>query len=593
MSEAASGTDEALALLETLFATAPLGLAFWDAELRYRRINGVLARMNGLEPEEHLGRRLEEVLPELGAQLAGLLRGILETGEPVVDMEVSGETPAAPGVERHWLATYYPVNDAEGSRLGVGAVVREVTAERRADTERLRLITEALTARAQAEAEQVRSEAARLESDLARAEAETVRRQTEFLARAGARMTASMDYEKTLQGVARAAVPVVADWCGVTMLRPDGELESVAAAHSDPELEKLAWRLAERYPTPADAPNGPAHVIRTGEVEHTAEITEEMLAAGAVDAEHLELLRSLQMRSALVVPLKTPDRTLGALTLVFSESDRTFTRDVVALALALATRAALAVENARLYSERSHIARTLQNSLLPARLPDVPGMDVAARYRPSGEQNEVGGDFYDLFSADPGVWTALIGDVAGKGPEAAAVTSLTRHTLWTAALRDASPVHNLQLLNEALLAHSYDEWRFCTVIYARVRPLAGGAEVVLANGGHLPPAILRADGHSELVSGGGTLVGAVADPEFEEVTVHLAPGDLLLLYTDGVTEVSTTDVALGERLLREALEASAGCSSAEVVEAVERVAVEAQRGEPRDDIALLAIRAVA
>jgi PAS domain S-box-containing protein len=557
MDQPAIPTGEALALLDTLFATAPLGLCFWDTELRYQRINDALARANGLSVEEHLGRRIEDVLPVLGPELAQLCHRILETGDPVVDLEVRGETPAAPGVERIWLATYYPVSDETGRRLGIGAIVREVTDERRA-----------------------------------KAETETVRRQTEFLARAGARMTASMDYETTLQGVARAAVPVVADWCGVTMLRPNGQLEPVAAAHSDPELEQLAWRLSEQYPTPPDAPTGPANVIRTGEVEHTPEITDEMLVAGAQDEEHLELLRTLNLRSALVVPLKTPDRTLGALTLVFSESDRTFTRDVVALALALAARAALAVENARLYSERSHIARTLQNSLLPAQLPEIPGMEVAARYRASGEQNEVGGDFYDLFSADTGVWTALIGDVAGKGPEAAAVTSLTRHTLWTAALRDDSPVRNLELLNEALLTHSPGDWRFCTVIYTRVRPLEeGGAEVTLSNGGHLPPVILRADGSTELVAATGTLVGAVPDPEFHEVSTRLDPGDLLLLYTDGVTEVSTTDVDLGERLMLEALRESAGRPCAEVVEAVERAAVDAQEGEPRDDIALLAVRA--
>lgn len=557
MEKEAIPTSEALALLDTLFATAPLGLGFWDTELRYRRLNETLARVNGLTVEQHLGRKLDEVLPELGPDLAVIFRRILESGEPVIDLEVRGETPAAPGVERVWLATYYPVCDEAGRRLGVGAIVREVTGERRAQ-----------------------------------AETETVRRQTEFLARAGARMTASMDYEKTLKGVARAAVPVVADWCGVTMLRSDGGLESVAAAHSDPALEQLARRLSEQYPTLADAPAGPANVIRTGEVEHTPVVTDEMLVGAAEDDEHLELLRALNLRSALIVPLKTPDRTLGALTLVFSESGRTFTRDVVALAIALAARAALAVENARLYSERSHIARTLQDSLLPAQLPEIPGMEVAARYRASGEQNEVGGDFYDLFSADAGVWTALIGDVAGKGPEAAAVTSLTRHTLWTAALRDESPVRNLELLNEALLSHGSGDWRFCTVIYARVRPTeGGGADVTLSNGGHLPPVILRADGRTELVAARGMLVGAVSDPEFEEVSTRLEPGDLLLLYTDGVTEVSTRDVDLGERLMLEALQASAGLSCAEVVEAVERAAVDAQEGEPRDDIALLAVRA--
>jgi transcriptional regulator with GAF, ATPase, and Fis domain len=316
--------------------------------------------------------------------------------------------------------------------LGIGAVVVEVTAQRAAEEERLKLAREALTSRAIAEAALVRAESSQEEAEAARAAAEAAGRRTEFLAGATARMSASMDYETTLRAVVREAVPAIADWSAITMVKPGGRLSTLAVAHAVPSLEALAWEASERYPPRSDDEVGVARVLRTGRTELIAEITPDVLTAIAHDDEHLRLLRTLGLRSSLVVPLRTPERLLGAFTLVAAESGRQFGDADVALAEALASRAALAVENARLYTERSHIAHTLQRSLLPERLPEIPGMDIAAHYRAAGDQNEVGGDFYDVFPSRDGTWTALIGDVSGKGPEAAAITSLSRHTLRAA-----------------------------------------------------------------------------------------------------------------------------------------------------------------
>ena len=216
-------------------------------------------------------------------------------------------------------------------------------------------------------------------------------------------------------------------------------------------------------------------------------------------------------------------------------------------------------------------------------------MEVAARYRAAGDQNEVGGDFYDVFLSEDGVWTALIGDVTGKGPEAAALTSLARHMLRTAALGDAGPAGNLHLLNRAMLADA-ESARFCTVVYARVCPSPGTALVTLATGGPPPPLVLRADGTVERVPVSGTLVGGGAYPDFAEIDVRLHAGDLRLLYTDGVTELRTSDPEYGERHLLATLRGLGGRTAEAVVEAVERAAVGAQEGPPRDDIALLALR---
>jgi PAS domain S-box-containing protein len=588
---AAFPDDEgAFGLLDMVFAYAPVGLGFWDRELRFRRVNATLAAINGPAPEEHIGRTPADVLGDLGAELSGVLQGVLDSGEPVVDMPVSGETPAQPGVERHWLTSYYPVRAARGHTIGVGAVVIEVTAERHAEEERAKLLEEALIARAMAEAARVRAESALADAEEARAEVEAAHRRTQFLAHATARMTASMDYKTTLRAVARAAVPAIADSCAITMAGPDGRLDTVAVVARDPSSERLAWELLSRYAHRAGGGAGPGKVIATGEIDFLPEVTDELLAAGAQDDEHLRLLRALAPRAWLVVPLKTPVRTIGALTLVLSESGRRFSDEDVSLADALASRAALAVANARLYTERSRIARTLQQSLKPTRLPEIPGMEVAARFRPAGDQNEVGGDFYDVFPSRDGVWTALVGDVSGKGAQAAAVTSVTRHTLRAGAALSDSPAENLTLLNEVLLADNGLEGRFCTVVYARLCPAEDKALVTLANGGHPPPLVLRSSGEVERVDVPGTLLGVLPDPSFEERDVSLRPGDLLLFYTDGVIELPDTDLIVGEERLAATLRACAGASAGAVVAAVAGMAMPTHGVSARDDIAVLALK---
>jgi PAS domain S-box-containing protein len=407
----------ATALLDAIFSAAPVGVAFWDLDLRYRRVNPALAQLNGAEPEAHLGRRPRDLLGDLGEAVEGVLRAVAESGDAIVDRVVHGERD---GEETHRQVTAFPVRGVEGDLVGVAGVIRDVSRQHEAEAERTRLLRDALTSRAQAEAAQVRAETAR-------EEAEAARRRTEFLAAAGARLAAvSTDYEATLREVARVAVPAIADWCTFTLADGRDKLRTVAVAAAEPGLESLAREMGERFPPRPEAPAGAALAIRTGEGQLLAELPDAVLAAVAQDEEHLALLRRMGLRSGLVVPLKAGGRVLGALTLIAAESGRVYGDDDLRLAEILASRAALAVENARLYEERSHIARTLQRSLLPPALPEIQGLELAARYRAAGDQNEVGGDFYDVFRGHGDVWTLLIGDVTGKGPEAAATCSTRR-----------------------------------------------------------------------------------------------------------------------------------------------------------------------
>ena len=210
--------------------------------------------------------------------------------------------------------------------------------------------------------------------------------------------------------------------------------------------------------------------MRTGQAELYPEIPDEMLREGAVDEEHYRALIEIGMRSVIIVPMTTRGRTIGALTFVSGNSGRRFDEQDVELAQELARRCATAIDNARLYTERSYIARTLQQSLLPVELPDIPGVEAAARFRPTGEGNEVGGDFYDMFETGNRGWAVVMGDVCGKGPDAAAVTALARYTLRAAAMRERLPSRSLAVLNEALLRQR-DDRRFCTVAYAYIEKL--------------------------------------------------------------------------------------------------------------------------
>jgi serine phosphatase RsbU (regulator of sigma subunit) len=335
---------------------------------------------------------------------------------------------------------------------------------------------------------------------------------------------------------------------------------------------------------------GMEDVMRTGEYELLPEITDELIAAAAQDEEKRRLLRALGLRSSLTIPMKASGRVLGVIVLGFADSGRRFESDDLVVATALAARAGLHIDNARLYTERSSIAETLQRSLLPPVLPTVPNLEVAARYRAAGDQNEVGGDFYDMFPSGRGVWTAVIGDVSGKGAKAAALTGLTRHTLYAAALRDDSPARNLAFLDQAMRGRAHGAVAFSTVVYARVCPSPDSTALTLASGGHPPPMILRADGRVERVETSGTLVGALETARFEEREARLRPGELLLLYTDGAVELRRRDLSFGEQQLEQVLREHAGMPAEAVVEAVGRRIEALQDGSPRDDVALLALR---
>jgi serine phosphatase RsbU (regulator of sigma subunit) len=254
----------------------------------------------------------------------------------------------------------------------------------------------------------------------------------------------------------------------------------------------------------------------------------------------------------------------------------------------LARIASLAIENARLEERERHIARTLQESLLPRALPEIEGLEVGARYLAGGEGTAVGGDLYDLFPVED-EWALVVGDVCGKGAEAAALTAMVRYTLRAESVHHSSPCAVLQLLNDAILRQLGDG-RFCTVLHGRVTVGAGSTRLVLAAGGHPPPLVLRADGRVETAPAEGPLLGVLPAVVHPDVIVTLGAGDALVCFTDGVTEGRGPDGMYGDERLAELLRSSVGLDASGLVDAVVDAAMEYQGGRSQDDLAVLALR---
>lgn len=412
-----------------------------------------------------------------------------------------------------------------------------------------------------------------------------------FLAEASVLLGASLEPTRTLTELTRLAVPRLADWCTVAVpgvVAP----ETVAVAHIDPDKVRLAEELGRRYPPRSDAATGAPAVLRGAPSQLVPVIPDEMLVAGAQDEEHLAIIRALGLRSGLIVPLVARGRVLGALTLISAESGRIYDESDLAFAEDLGRRAGVAMENARLYANEHHIAATLQQSLLPGRLPAIPGAESAARYVAAGG-GEVGGDFYDLFELeDGGGWAAVLGDVCGKGPEAASLTALARHTL-RAESDLLAPGVVLGRLNAAVLRQRTDA-RFLTAVYVWLRPADTGLRAVIASGGHPPALVLRRDGRVDQVKPAGPLIGVFGAARYAEEEAPLEPGDALVLYSDGVIEARTPGPErrfFGLPRLSDLLTAHAGASAEELAGGIETALVGFQQEALGDDVALLVVRA--
>jgi PAS domain S-box-containing protein len=364
------------------------------------------------------------------------------------------------------------------------------------------------------------------------------RQRLSFLAGASELLAGSLDPDTTLRNLADLATHDVADWCAIDLVEEDGGLRNVATSHTDPAKVRLANDLRSRYPVDPDAPTGVPNVIRTGESELYSEIPDELLVDAAEDEEHLRLMRELGLMSGMVVPLEARGRVFGAMTLVASDSGRRFDEGDLELAEDLARRAALAIDNSMLFHREHEAAVTLQRSLLPRSLPRLSGVEFAAQYEPAAAGLEVGGDWYDVVVQGEDRAAMTIGDVAGRGVQAAAVMGRVAAALRAYVLDRQPPDEALHRLNRVMREQEHPE--MATVLHVQLDLSSGTAEYVRA--GH-PPGLLRLpDGRIERLGGAGTPpLGVFDELEYRVHTITVPPGSLLLLYTDGLIERSDRD----------------------------------------------------
>jgi serine phosphatase RsbU (regulator of sigma subunit)/anti-sigma regulatory factor (Ser/Thr protein kinase) len=393
-----------------------------------------------------------------------------------------------------------------------------------------------------------------------------VRRQTwlTFLAEASELLAQSLDVELTMALIPQLVVPRLGQWCAVHTSDEWGRLRLAAASHADeavlPELHKV---LKDDGPDSVQA--------RLREASRSGS---QMPIGGPMDG--------------FAVPLVARGQRLGTLAVGRHHRHR-HDPDEVAVLEDVARRAALAIENARIHAERRRIAHTLQQSLLPPVLPVVDGIGIAAEYVPTGDDADVGGDFYDVVPLPDSRWLVVIGDVSGKGVQAAAVTGLVRDVIRV-LVGDGKPLPEvLARLNKTLVERGGG--RYCTLALAAVGQSPDGRlDVTLHLAGHDRPVLVQGDGRTSFVGTGGTALGLLDSIATPSIDVPLSPGDSLIFYTDGVTERRRGRELFGLERLRAAAAPLAGYSADVVAARLRSTAIGFSVEPPRDDIAILVLR---
>ncbi|MDN3293308.1 SpoIIE family protein phosphatase [Streptomyces ficellus] len=548
-----------LALSVRLVDQSPIGLAVVGTDLRYVGVNAALERIDGLTAEQHMGRRVGEVLPFVNAEsVEESMRKVLQTGVPVLDRQVVGRTPADPDTDHAWSVSLYRLEDVGGRVLGLAFSVIDVTDRYRAATE-----------------------------------AERARDRLALVADASVRIGTTLDLEQTARELADIAVPELADVAAVDLL--DSVLEGrPGRVPADGPAVIRALAVAAAYPTiaveAADPPGEPAQYgadrlvtrcVRTARPVLVADVDDDDLSCIARDSHAARQLARAGVHSYLAVPLIARGEVLGALDLKRARNPLPFTEEDAMLAGDLAARAAVCIDNARLYRQQRDTALTLQRSLLPETPRHLVGLEVASRYQPAGAVGEVGGDWFDIIPMDHDRTALVVGDVMGSGINAATTMGRLRtasQTLSRLALEPAEVLRHLDEITAGL------EPSLATCVYAVYDPHR--AQACVGTAGHPPPVLIRAgDGPHLLDLPTGAPLGVGGVP-FHDVTIDLAPGDRLVLYTDGLVETRDEDIDARLDVLLRLLRTP----DASLEDACDRLLRELRHRGTHDDVALLFAR---
>ncbi|MEE1754605.1 SpoIIE family protein phosphatase [Streptomyces sp. SP18CS02] len=513
---------DSLAALESLFTQSPIGLATLGPDLRFMRVNDALARMNGVSPAEHLGKRLTEVVPGVNATaLESMMGQVLDRGTAVVDARRTGRTAADPARERTWSCSYAPLLDSAGQRLGLIASLIDIT-----------------------------------EGQQALVDAERARGRFALLAEAGTRIGTTLDLRQTAQEVVQVLVPQLADSADVQLLE-----EVIAPDEAAGSNRGVVRRLAAAFPDPA-APRAKLAAGMTLQIP-LGSVYERFISDGRPvnlyqsdvpalitdpGADKLRAYLMNRIGAARLIPLVARGKVLGAVVVTRVRDREPFDEEDCVLIDELVARAALNIDNARMYTSQREAALTLRRSLTNSALPDVGGLALTGRYLPASH-HDVGGDWFDAISLPDGRTGLVIGDVMGHGVHAAAVMGQLRTAVRTLARHDIAPERMLRSLDEVVAELGEDEMATC--VYAVHDPESGACEI--ARAGHPPPAVAAPDGTVSFLDGlPGTPLGT-GGREFRTEQVPLPPGSLLVLYTDGLIEARDRDLDEGMEQLAQAL----------------------------------------
>jgi PAS domain S-box-containing protein len=550
--------EEALGLVEAILASAPVGIAVFDLDLRYARVNEAYAELSGKPAEDHVGAQLGEVV-ELPNDVGADLRRVVTTGRRILQRPVKVEgLPSGPGI-RYFNVSYYPVRTASsGALVGAGLTLVEVTEARRAEAERAVLLERA----------------------------EDAQRRLAILATASTVLATTMKVDELLDRLARVLTPGAADWCIIETVGAGGKVEQVAVSHRDRGAADELARFLRSNPLASSAGGPIASVLHGGEARllTRTDLAGAMLDA-ATDHGRPEMAGGFSLESSVVVPIEARGTVLGVLVLS-TDADRVLDDDDLDLAVEVGHRAALALGNAKAFQQEHQIAESLQRSLLPDTVGAVGGIETAVRYLAATDGASVGGDGYDVFSFEDGTVGVVVGDVVGHDIAASSAMGQLRSTLRAFAYEDHStpdvPLRRLDRLYAAL------GLTYATCVLGIIDPV--DLRFRWSSAGHPPPVLVRDGVASLLEVRGGAMLGvasSAATPVAAEIP--LQPGDFLVLYTDGLVERRRESLTDGlARLVR----AAGGAPAASAEELCERV-VDAllpaglNRG---DDVAILVAR---
>ena len=548
-------------------------------------VNPSFSRVTGYPAEEVVGRNCRFLQgPATDPAAVQQIRAALRERRPVTTTLLNYRKDGT----AFWnQLSISPVFDGEGELVSFVGVQTDVTERVRGEREREAAFTAEQAARQEAELARAIAEQARTDAEQAQAEAERAQKRLALMNEASSALIATLDMSELLDRLGVLCVPRLADWVFITLFDDEGQVSETAARHRDGlDAEIQAFGEAHVQHLPAVSPSRRSFTAgQTVLADLTPEFQREVFVRpGAQEA--FDRIGGVQ---ALTVPLVARRRSLGALALIMTSPDRSFTRDDVEMAENLATRAALAMDNVRLYQREHVVADTLQRSLLPE-LPAIPGLEVAAHYVSASSAADVGGDFYDLLHLPDGSVGIAIGDVVGHDVAAAAamghLRGVLRACIWDADQPDPGAI----LARVDRLVQGLRVASLATMVYARAeRPAEPGGRwrLHVANAGHPPLLLRRPDGSVQLVDRvTGLLVGVDATTHRETLTVEVPAGWTLIGYTDGLIEQPGTDLDQGIQELCARLSAAPpDASPAQLCDAAVAGAL-----DHRDDVALIAVR---